>query len=127
MRDRLLDSTFFSLKFLILLRKLLIINNSILFLTKDDFFLSLTFLFCFENIKFDCSVCCYYLEKTENSHFPIKIANFCNFIIKNRTCRVIIKGIVSLDWHENMNSSCFPPTFEFSKSFFLLIFPSKCF
>ena len=33
---------------------------------------------------------------------------------------IITKGIVSLDWHENMNSSCFPPTFEFFKSFFSL-------
>ena len=26
------------------------------------------------------------------------------------------KGKVSIDWHENMMASCFPPTFEFLNS-----------
>ena len=38
----------------------------------------------------------------------------CN-IFDLPTTKFKTKGTVSLDWHENMNSSCFPPTFEFSK------------
>ena len=38
---------------------------------------------------------------------------FFGMFLAGKCTYIPTKGIVSLDWHENMNSSCFPQTFEF--------------